>query len=114
MTLVQTREKLKPFVDDGVVHKDRKRETKKASDDFVNQKKNAVLEERICAYKIKIQENIEDKNVTNLEKIVNELTMELDDGPDNLYLQQSLRLSIIHAQIFIREFFKWREAEKDR
>ena len=36
MTLVQTREKLKPFVDDGVVHKDRKRETKKATDDFVN------------------------------------------------------------------------------
>ena len=63
MTLVQTREKLKPFVDDGVVHKDRKRETKKATDDFVNQKKNVVLEERVCAYKIKIQENIEDKNI---------------------------------------------------
>ena len=34
MTLVNTREKLKPFVDDGVVHKDRKREVKRARDDF--------------------------------------------------------------------------------
>ena len=40
--------------------------------------------------------------------------MELDDSPDNLYLQQCLRLSIIHAQICIREFFKWREADKER
>ena len=63
MTLVQTREKLKPFVDDGVVFKDRKREAKKTNDDFFNQKKNAELEEKICAYKIKIQENIEEKNI---------------------------------------------------
>lgn len=36
MTLVQTREKLKPFVDDGVVHKDRKKESKPANDEGLN------------------------------------------------------------------------------
>ena len=113
MTLVQTREKLKPFVDDGVVHKDRKKETKRATDDFINQKKNADLEERICSYKIKIQESIEEKNIPSLEKIVAELTMDLDDNPDNIYVQQTLRLNIIHAQICIREFFKWKEAVKE-
>ena len=97
MTLVQTREKLKPFVDDGVVFKDRKREAKKTNDDFFNQKKNAELEEKICGYKIRIQENIEEKNITQLEKIVGELTTDLDDNPDNIYMQQSLRLNIIHA-----------------
>lgn len=52
MTLVQTREKLKPFVDDGVVHKDRKRQIKKPNDDIINQKKNAELEERVCDFKV--------------------------------------------------------------
>ena len=37
-----------------------------------------------------------------LEKIVMELTSELDDSPDNMYLQMKLRLNIIHAQICIR------------
>ena len=58
MTLVQTREKLKPFVDDGVVHKDRKRQIKKAGDEVINQKKNAELEERICEFKVLITEAI--------------------------------------------------------
>ena len=40
--------------------------------------------------------------------------MDLDDSPDSLYLQQCLRMSIIHAQICIREFFKRREADKNR
>ena len=87
MTLVQTREKLKPFVDDGVVHKDRKREKKREVDSFLNQKKNDELNERICVFKIKIQEAIENKEIPLLEKIVNELTIELDENPDNQYLQ---------------------------
>lgn len=54
MTLVTTREKLKPFVDDGVVHKDRKHVVRKGGEDFTNQRKNAQLEERICEYKVKL------------------------------------------------------------
>ena len=113
MTLVQTREKLKPFIDDGVVHKDRKREVKKEGDDFSIQKKNAKLEEKICANKIRIQESIEEKNITELEKIVTELTIDLDETPDNVYMQSSLRLNIIHAQICIREFFIWKNTVKE-
>lgn len=78
MTLVQTREKLKPFVDDGVVHKDRKKQVKKASDDFANQKKDADLEEIIVNYRVDIAENIRDKNILRLEQILRDLAQEIE------------------------------------
>ena len=70
MTLVQTREKLKPFVDDGVVHKDRKREVKKNIDEFLNQKKNQELNQKISEYRTTIVELIKDKAINSLEKLV--------------------------------------------
>ena len=97
MTLVTTREKLKPFVDDGVVHKDRKRQVKRGMVDFTNQKKNAELEERICEYKVKMIQAIQDRNIKTLENIVQELSGDLDETPDNDYVVSCLRLNIIHA-----------------
>ena len=115
MTLVQTREKLKPFVDNGVVHKDRKHEKKKKDeDDLFKRKKDEELEERICNYKAMIQDCIEEKKISELEKIVAKLTQEMQDTPENLYMQQCLRLNIIHAQICIGEFFKWKEKLKKK
>lgn len=58
MTLVGTREKLKPFVDEGVVHKDRKRDTNKAVEGTFKPKKGGNLEERINDYKILLFEYI--------------------------------------------------------
>lgn len=64
MTLVSTREKLKPFVDDGVVHKDRKKDTRKGGDDSIGVRKNNDVEERLVDYKVRIIECIQDKNLT--------------------------------------------------
>ena len=99
MTLVQTREKLKPFVDDGVVHKDRKREIKRTGDEYHNQRKNAELQEKICEYRIRITEAIREKEIKVLERIITELTSELDETPDNNYIISSLKPNVIHAQI---------------
>ena len=86
MTLVQTREKLKPFIDEGVVHKDRKREVKKASDDFLSQKKNVKLEEKIIELKVKIITCIEEKNMVVLEKLIAELANEMVETPESSYI----------------------------
>jgi hypothetical protein len=64
MTLVSTREKLKPFVDDGVVHKDRKKDSRKGNDDNITLRKNSNFEERLVDYKVRIIESIQDKNLT--------------------------------------------------
>ena len=58
MTLVATREKLKPFVDEGVVCKDRKRDPKKDLEEKMNPKKAIGLEERITNCRMAIIEHI--------------------------------------------------------
>ena len=92
MKLVQTREKLKPFCDEGVVHKDRKVCTKKKQEENNDRKKDPKLEARICEYKERIKELLEDTNVYGLEKVVKELTQDLDDDADIDYISESLRL----------------------
>ena len=92
-------------MDNGVVHKDRKRVVKKTSIQFGNQSKNLALKERIIEYKEKIKELMVEKNIFALENLINELTMEMMETPDNQYLLQQLRLDIIHAQICTANFF---------
>jgi len=53
LTLVATRQKLQPFVDEGVIYKDRKIVSKKNQED-VKSRRDAELDERIVAYKEKI------------------------------------------------------------
>ena len=68
LTLMQVRQKLQPFVDEGFIYKDRKVESKK----FTKQQKgktkqDAELEERIEAFRNKINECIRCKKVYELE-----------------------------------------------
>jgi hypothetical protein len=88
---------MKPFVDEGVVHKDRKRVVKKAGFLYAAQQKDVKLNERICEYRVKIQDFIAEKDTRSLELVVNELTSGLAENPENLYMAQKLRLDIIHA-----------------
>ena len=39
---------------------------------------------------------------------MNELTMSQDDIPDNLKIYTELRMHIIHGQICLASFFKWK------
>ena len=82
MTLVNTRQKLQPFVDEGVVHKDRKRCNKK-KDYLPEQKKenreNLTLQVEARDFKLKIQEYMEKKQMHELDHLLNEIALKLDD-----------------------------------
>ena len=113
MTLVQTREKLKPFVDEGVVHKDRKREVKMA-DESSKPKDHSKLEEIICDYRVKIFEYITNKKIVpELEKLITELTNLPEDSESN-YILGELRMHIIQGQICLSKFHEWREQQRER
>ena len=82
---------MKPFIDDGFVHKDRRR-SKYNPDDGVEKKIDPALEQRIWEYKERILEHITEKSIFELQKIVNEVSYELDNDPHIEYIQDSLRL----------------------
>ena len=71
-------------------------------------RRDAELDERIVAYKEKIQETIENSRLFELEQVLNELTLSQDDVPDNLKIYRELRMNIIHGQICLAMFFKWK------
>lgn len=60
------------------------------------------------AYREKIYTCIAKKNVFELEQVLNELTTAQDDSPDNLMIYKQLRMNIIHGQICLASFFKWK------
>ena len=72
---MQTRQKLQPFVDEGFVYKDRKKDIHQNKHKEVKMKQDAELHERIFAYRDKIMYCITHKKVFELENILNELTM---------------------------------------
>lgn len=115
MKLVQTRDKLKPFCDEGVVHKDRKRCNKndKEAGDDEDKKRDVVVEKRIWEYKERIKELITDTDIYGLTKLLKEVTEDLDDDPHIDYIQKKLRLEIIHCQLCIRENFIWKQKVKE-
>jgi len=43
-----------------------------------------------------------------LEQVLNELTLSQDDNPDNMKIYKELRMNIIHGQICLASFFKWK------
>ena len=96
MSLVTNRDRLKPFVDEGVVHKDRKREVKRYAEDGQKPKNHVQLEERITILKNKISDLIKDKNIGELKDLIVQ-TADLADDPDNDYVISSVRMYIIHA-----------------
>ena len=60
MTLVNTRQKLQPFVDEGVVHKDRKKATKKNVDEVSKQRQqDSKVTDKIREYREAIQDAIQ-------------------------------------------------------
>ena len=44
-----------------------------------------------------------------LETILNELAITLDDNIDNINIYKELRMSIVHGQICLAAFFKWKK-----
>ena len=111
MTLVQTRQKLQPFLDDGVVYKDRKI-VKKVEDE--SKRRDADLEERIVKYREQIAGFIENRRYMELEMILNELTLSQIDDIDSLKIYEELRMSIVHGQICLAAFFKWKRDVKEK
>ena len=113
LTLVITRQKLQPFVDEGVIYKDRKIVNKKKEQDTVK-RKDAELEERVTAYRDKIHDCITYKRLFELEQVLNELTLSQDDNPDNMKIYKELRMNIIHGQICLASFFKWKQDQRQK
>ena len=46
--------------------------------------------------------------------MLNELMLARDDIPDNLKIYKDLRLNIIHGQICLASFFKWKRDVKEK
>ena len=88
--------------------------TKKSERDEESKRKDAELQERIAAYRNKIHECIYMKKMFELEQVLNELTLARDDMPDSLKIYKELRMNIIHGQICLASFFKWKRDVKDR
>ena len=107
LTLVQTRQKLAPFIDDGVVMKDRKPVTKKKEESNDPKIKNQEIEEKISNFQARINDCIANKEFADLENVLNDLVATNDDSPDNLKVYHALRLKIIQGQICLAQYFKW-------
>jgi len=75
-------------------------------------RKDAELEERIAAYRDKIQDCIIYKRLFELEQVLNELTLSQDDNPDNMKIYKELRMNIIHGQICLASFFQWKREQR--
>ena len=97
VTLVQLRQKLQPFIDEGVVYKDRKLVNKKKKRHEISLMKENELEEAVGRYKEQIQACIKHKRLYELEKVLNALTLSPETDPDSLAIYRGLRLNIIHG-----------------
>ena len=62
-------------------------------------------------YKTRIEEYIKHKRSFELEQILNEIVISkvAESNQDDLRLYHELRMTIIHAQIFLAKFFKWKD-----
>ena len=98
-----------PFIDDGVVYKDRKIEPKKMEESKDPKIKWQELEEKIAIFQQKIFDFIANKEYGELENFLNDLIASNDDNPDNLKVYHALRLNIIQGQICLAEYFKWKK-----
>jgi len=114
MTLVNTRQKLQPFVDEGVVHKDRKKATKKNVDENAQKRKqDPRVIDKIREYRESIQDAIQQGKIWDMDKVLKEI-MDLDDTPENNEIYKALRIYIVHGQIMWAQFFKWKRECKDK
>lgn len=115
MTLVNTRQKLQPFLDDGVVHKDRKKATKKNLDENSSKRQqDPRVIDKIRDFRERIHACIEEAKIYELESVLNELVLEMDDTPEYNEIYRALRLNIIHGQILLANFFKHKREQKDK
>lgn len=49
-----------------------------------------------------------------LEAIMNELTLSMDDNIDNLRIYERLRMNIIHGQICLAHYWKWKDESRQK
>ena len=82
--------------------------------DNENKRKDADLEERIVKYRDQISMCIEQKRYMELEMILNELTLSQIDDIDSIKVYEELRMSIVHGQICLAAFFKWKRDVKEK
>lgn len=113
-SLILTRQKLLPLMDEGFANKNRKK--KKEVDEWTERAKkyNAQIQDQYKQYSDRILELIKVKKTYELEKCLNEITMDLTNTVNINSLYTKLRLDIIHAQIMQTEFFKFKRVQKER
>ena len=68
----------------------------------------------MCDIRVRITEAIRDKDVKTIERLVQEVSTDLDESPDSNYVASVLKLNVIHGQIFLQHYFKWKQTVKER
>ena len=111
MTLVNTRQKLQPFIDEGVVHQDRKRrkKDKKSEEIKIERKIDCTLHSEVAEYRAKIKDLMERRHVHELSHLLDQLIQKLDDSKYSDELYTMLRMDIIHGQICMAKYFNWKQ-----
>ena len=117
MTLVQTRQKLQPFIDNGFAHEDRKKKTRS---NYAEMLRKVVNEKRVDQqsfdsvvheFRKQIKQHMREREMFELDLLIARLS-NLDDSKYNNELYKQLRLDIIHAQICLAGFFEWKQKNK--
>ena len=113
MTLVNTRQKLAPFVDDGFAHENRAKKKKIVVPlvvDRTEKRIDATLELLVSDYRSKIKAHMRDREYHELDQLLNPLTTKLGDSRYDNELTKELRLDVIHGQICLANYHEWRQS----
>jgi hypothetical protein len=97
LSLVLCRQKLAPFLDDGFVHKDRKKKRSGPNDGLAAPKCNARIDNKIKEAKVLMTRALKDNKVFELETIIDSITLNKDGTKESDKIYNDLRLHLIHS-----------------
>ena len=109
MDLIDTRKRLLPFIDDGFVHASRIRKPKRITTIKALKGDNieAQLKLSIREYRERLRKHMHCREFNELEQCLHNLSI-LMESRNNAVLLRELRMDIIHAQICLSQYTRWK------
>ena len=112
--MLLTRQRLRPFVNAGFNHCDRRNKGSKSTADpkLVEKRALALMKNKgkIERFKRKLEEAMQGKDVFVIERILTEIYNYPDEEVE---LEHHLRMDIIKAQLCMSSYYKWRTEMRD-
>mmetsp|Transcript_11502 Transcript_11502/g.17311 ORF Transcript_11502/g.17311 Transcript_11502/m.17311 type:complete len:145 (+) Transcript_11502:1104-1538(+) len=112
-SMLLSRHKLQPFLNEGFNYKDRRTNAGKstADPDELGRRKQVYIRfrHRVEKYRRKLEAVLKDKDVFKIEELLTEINTMDDDSE----LHHHLRLEIIKAQLCMQAYYRWRQEMRD-